>query len=100
VTDGLGFFELLRLAEELGSELMMAVQDGQHAGLGGHYPPDSVYAPYVQGAVDMLEFATGGASSVWGRQRAAMGHSSPFTLHRVEIGKETAKELATLWLAA
>ena len=34
VTDGLGFFELLQLAEELGRELSMAVQDGQHRGPG------------------------------------------------------------------
>ena len=37
MTDGLGFFELLQLAEELGSELSMAVQDGQHSGPGGHF---------------------------------------------------------------
>ena len=88
VTDGLGFFELLMLAEALDSELLMAVQDGQHSGPGGQYPPDEDYGKYIQGAVDMLEFATGDISTRWGRVRATMGHEAPFPLRRVEIGNE------------
>ena len=36
VTDGLGFFELLRFAEVMESKIMMAVQDGQHDGPGNN----------------------------------------------------------------
>ena len=86
MTDGLGFFELLQLAEELGSELSMAVQDGQHSGPGGHYTLDADYPPLLQDAQDLLEFASGSAeSSTWGKQRAAMGHPAPFRLRKVEV---------------
>jgi alpha-N-arabinofuranosidase len=98
VTDGLGFYELLRLGEELGSELAMAVQDGQHSGAGRHYTSDADYPTLLEDAVDMLEFASGddggdgggGNASVsrWSKLRAAMGHAAPFPMRRVEIGAE------------
>ena len=51
---GQGMFDaadqVLQLAEELGSELSMAVQDGQHSGPGGHYTLDSDYPPLLQDA--------------------------------------------------
>jgi alpha-L-arabinofuranosidase len=88
VTDGLGFFELMLLAEEVGTELQMAVQDAQHEGPGGSYPPDGAYEKFVQGALDMMEFATGSPSSPWGRRRVEMGRTAPFMLRRVEVGNE------------
>ena len=91
VTDGLGFYELLRLGEVLGSELAMAVQDGQHSGAGRHYTSDADYPTLVEDAVDMLEFASGAGKangSRWSRLRGAMGHAAPFPMRRVEIGAE------------
>lgn len=60
---------------------------------GGHYPPDSDYGQYVTGAVDMLSFASGSAtSSAWSKLRATMGHPAPFKLWGVEIGNEEVDE--------
>lgn len=98
MTDGLGFYELLRLGEELGSEIAMAVQDGQHSGPGRHYTIDDEYPKLVTDAVDMIEFANGEANATdvnltpWAKLRQEMGHPSPFAMKRVEIGNEEVDE--------
>jgi alpha-N-arabinofuranosidase len=44
--------------------------------------------PYVQDAVDEIEYVTGNTSTTWGAQRAKDGHPDPFPLKYVEIGNE------------
>ncbi|KVI11292.1 Alpha-L-arabinofuranosidase, C-terminal [Cynara cardunculus var. scolymus] len=44
--------------------------------------------PFVQEALDGIEFARGDPNSTWGSVRAAMGHPEPFTLKYVAIGNE------------
>ncbi len=44
--------------------------------------------PYVQDALDEIEYVTGDASTKWGARRAADGHPAPFPLTYVEIGNE------------
>lgn len=45
--------------------------------------------PYVQDALDSLEFANGPADSPWGARRAAMGRAAPFrTITYLAIGNE------------
>ena len=44
--------------------------------------------PYVQDALDLIEFANGPATSTWGAKRAAMGHPEPFGLTMMGIGNE------------
>ena len=44
--------------------------------------------PYVQDALDEIEYVTGDASTKWGAQRAKDGHPAPFELNYVEIGNE------------
>ena len=34
--------------------------------------------PYIQDALDLIEFANGPATTPWGAKRAAMGHPEPF----------------------
>lgn len=89
MTDGLGIFELLTLAEALGTEAQLSVFSGYS--MEGKYPPlngkDS--QQIVQDALDLLEFANGPADgSVWGAKRALMGRIAPFGLRRLEIGNE------------
>ena len=45
----------------------------------------SAMAPFVQEALDGIEFARG---SPWGSLRASMGHPEPFDLKIVAIGNE------------
>jgi alpha-N-arabinofuranosidase len=44
--------------------------------------------PYIQDALDLIEFANGTESTDWGRKRAALGHPAPFNLKYVGIGNE------------
>jgi len=57
--------------------------------LGGeHISPGEDLEPYVQSALDEVEYVTGDASTRWGAERVRDGHPAPFTLHYVEIGNE------------
>jgi alpha-N-arabinofuranosidase len=53
-----------------------------------HVNPGPDLEPYVQGALDEIEYVTGGADTKWGAARIANGHPEPFKLTYVEIGNE------------
>jgi alpha-L-arabinofuranosidase len=44
--------------------------------------------PYVQDALDLIEFANGDVSTKWGKVRADMGHPDPFHLKMMGVGNE------------
>ena len=44
--------------------------------------------PYVQDALDLIEFANGPVSSQWGKMRSDMGHPKPFDMKYIGIGNE------------
>ena len=44
--------------------------------------------PWVQDAVDLIQYANGDTNTTWGAQRAANGHPAPFNLQYLEIGNE------------
>jgi alpha-N-arabinofuranosidase len=44
--------------------------------------------PYIQDALDLIEFANGDANSSWGKKRADMGHPKPFNLKFLGVGNE------------
>ena len=50
--------------------------------------PGPALTPYVQDALDEIEYVTGGSDTRWGAERAKNGHPAPFTLRCVEIGNE------------
>ncbi len=50
--------------------------------------PGPELQPYVQDALDEIEYLTGDVHTPWGAQRAADGHPAPFKLEFVEIGNE------------
>ncbi|CAL9024601.1 unnamed protein product [Prunus brigantina] len=83
--DGLGYFELLQLAEDLGTLPIWVFNNGiSH----NDEVDTSSVLPFVQEALDGLEFARGNPNSTWGSLRAAMGHPEPFDLRYVGIGNE------------
>jgi alpha-L-arabinofuranosidase len=84
--DGLGLLEYLQLAEDLGVTPVMAVWAGLT--LNGTVVAQADLAPYVQDALDQIEYAIGPVSSTWGARRAADGHPAPFATPYVEIGNE------------
>ena len=53
-----------------------------------HVDPGPALEPYVQDALDEIEYVTGGADTKWGAERIKDGHPAPFPLHYVEVGNE------------
>ena len=53
-----------------------------------HVAPGTALQPFVQDALDEIEFLTGATTTKWGAARARLGHPLPFALHYVEIGNE------------
>ena len=86
-TDGLGLYEFLLWAEDMNAEPVLAVYAG-YSLKGAYVKPGPDLEPYVQDALDEIEYVTGPASSKWGSLRAKAGHPEPFKLTYVEIGNE------------
>jgi alpha-N-arabinofuranosidase len=86
-TDGLGLLEFLQWCEDLRIEPVLAVYAG-YSLRGQHVDPGTNLVPYVQDALDEIEYVAGDSKTKWGAQRAKDGHPSPFKLTYVEIGNE------------
>jgi alpha-L-arabinofuranosidase len=88
---GLGFFEFFQLCEDLGCEPLPIVNAGMACQFNsGELCPIDQLGPYIQDALDLIEFANGPATSTWGAKRAAMGHPEPFNppLRMMGVGNE------------
>jgi alpha-N-arabinofuranosidase len=86
-SDGFGLLEFLEWCEDLQMQPVLAVYAG-YSLRGEHVQPGTALQPYVDDALDEIEYVTGDASTKWGGQRAKDGHPAPFPLHYVEIGNE------------
>jgi alpha-L-arabinofuranosidase len=97
-TTGLGYFEYFQFCEDIGAKplpVLPAAVSCQNSGgtwrIGGtgqkSIPMDAMQE-YIQEVLDLIEWANGPATSVWGSKRAAAGHPAPFNLEYVGIGNE------------
>jgi alpha-N-arabinofuranosidase len=86
-SDGLGLMEFLTWTEDIGAEPLLAVFAG-YALKGETIPAGPGLQPYVDEALDEIEYLVGGTDTTWGARRARDGHPAPFKLHYVEIGNE------------
>ncbi len=89
---GLGFYEYFLLSEDMGAEPLPVLSCGlacqfQNEGEHCHVPVGDL-DPYIQDALDLIEFANGPATSTWGKVRAEMGHPAPFNMKYIGIGNE------------
>ena len=87
-SDGMGLLEFLEWCEDLRMQPVLAVYAGLALRNGGVIAPGAALAPYVQDALDEIEYVTGDAGTTWGARRAQDGHPAPFALTYVEIGNE------------
>jgi alpha-L-arabinofuranosidase len=86
---GLGFYEFFLLAEDLGAEALPIVNCGMACQFNtGELVPLDELGPYIQDALDLIEFANGAPTTTWGAKRAAMGHPEPFAMKMLGIGNE------------
>jgi alpha-L-arabinofuranosidase len=86
-TDGMGLLEFLGWCEDLKMDPVLAVYAGYSLEQ-EHVNPGADLEPYVQDALDEIEYVTGGADTKWGARRAKDGHPEPFKVTYVEIGNE------------
>jgi alpha-N-arabinofuranosidase len=86
-SDGMGLLEFLEWCEDLKIEPVLAVYAG-YSMMQEHVDPGPALEPYVQDALDEIEYAAGDTGTKWGAERAKNGHAAPFPLHYVEIGNE------------
>lgn len=89
---GLGFFEYFQLSEDLGAEPLPVLNCGLSCQYENHDPnencPVEKLQPYIDDALDLIEFANGPTDSKWGKMRSDMGHPAPFNLKFIAIGNE------------
>src|SRR5262249_43792385 len=86
-TDGLGLLEFLEWCEDMKAEPVLAVYAG-YSLRGMHVNPGPDLEPYVQEALEEIEYVSGDTGTRWGARRAKDGHPRPFKLTYVEIGNE------------
>lgn len=98
---GLGFFEYFQLCEDFGAQALPVLSVGFSCqfqkGREQVVPLDSLQ-PYIDDALDLIEFANGAATSKWGKIRADMGHPAPFNMKYLAIGNEQWGPLYAVYL--
>lgn len=107
-SDGMGLLEYLNWCEDLHLEPILAVYAGlsldgtfvvdgerhqfvfaRKRALGDFIGPGRDLEPFVQEALDEIEYITGdAATTTWGARRAKDGHPAPFKLNYIEVGNE------------
>lgn len=92
---GLGYFEYFQFCEDLGALPVPVLaagvpcQNSSDGGAGQQFGiPMEDMDEYVQDVLDLIEYANGPVTSVWGKKRAEAGHPKPFNLKYVGIGNE------------
>lgn len=86
---GIGFFEYFQLSEDLGAEPLPILGCGMACQFNtGELVPMEELGPYIQDALDLIEFANGSIETTWGKLRHEMGHPKPFNMNYIGIGNE------------
>jgi alpha-N-arabinofuranosidase len=86
---GLGFYEYFQLSEDLGAEPLPILSCGMACQFNtAELVKMEDLNPYVQDALDLIEFANGDPNTKWGKIRAEMGHPKPFNMKYIGVGNE------------
>mgnify|MGYP002610115539 FL=1 len=92
---GLGFYEYFLLSEEIGAVPLPVLNVGMACQY-QNWDNEKAHAacnaedlkPYIDDALDLIEFANGSTDTKWGKLRADMGHPEPFNMKYLGIGNE------------
>lgn len=87
-TLGLGYYEYFQFCEDIGAKALPVLPAGHNPHAGRQSTPMAEMQPWIDDALDLIEFAKGDAQSTWGSLRARMGHPAPFVLEYLGIGNE------------
>jgi alpha-N-arabinofuranosidase len=86
---GLGFYEYFQLCEDVGAEPLPILNCGMACQFNtNELVPLDQLDPYIQDALDLIEFANGSVATKWGRRRAELGHPAPFNMKLLGVGNE------------
>ena len=98
---GLGFYEFFLLSEKIGAEPLPVLSVGlacqyqnSDNDSNAHVATKDIQ-PYIDDALDLIEFCNGDTTTTWGKIRAQMGHPKPFNLKQIGIGNEQWGEMYT-----
>ncbi len=86
---GLGFYEYFQLAEDMQAAPLPILS----CGMACQFNSAEVVAmdelqPYIDDALDLIEFANGTIQTKWGKLRHQLGHPKPFNLQYIGVGNE------------
>jgi alpha-L-arabinofuranosidase len=97
-TAGLGYFEYFQFCEDIGAKPLPVVPAAvscqnsggtwRIGGTGQKALSASEMDEYIQEVLDLIEWANGPVTSVWGAKRAAAGHPESFNLEYIGVGNE------------
>jgi alpha-N-arabinofuranosidase len=83
----MGLLEFLIWCQDMGAEPLLGVYAG-YSLEGDHVDAGPLLQPYVEDALEEIEYIIGDTNTYWGAKRAADGHPEPFKLSYVEVGNE------------
>ncbi|QYR22779.1 carbohydrate binding domain-containing protein [Paenibacillus sp. sptzw28] len=90
-TLGLGYYEYFLFCEDISAKPIPILPGGYDP----HHKrivPLGELQPWIDDALDLIEFACGDSSTEWGALRAELGHPEPFGLEYIGIGNEEVGE--------
>lgn len=86
-TLGLGYYEYFQFCEDIDAKPIPVLPGGWDPHHRRAVDFDKLQ-PWVDDALDLIEFANGDSSTLWGSKRAELGHPAPFGLEYIAIGNE------------
>ncbi len=90
-TLGLGFYEYFLFCEDIGAKPVPVLPAGYDPHHHRAAPLDQLQ-PWIEDALDLIEFANGDGSTAWGKKRIELGHEASFHLEYIGIGNEEVGE--------
>ncbi|BCJ94927.1 alpha-N-arabinofuranosidase [Anaerocolumna cellulosilytica] len=90
-TLGLGYYEYFQFCEDIGAKPIPVLPGGWDPHHRRAVELDRLQ-PWIDDALDLIEFANGDSNTVWGKKRAELGHEAPFGLEYIAIGNEEVGE--------
>ncbi|RAL64970.1 hypothetical protein DID88_001560 [Monilinia fructigena] len=91
ITDGLGLIEYMNWCTDLEVEPILGIWSGLYLNdykTPANVVPEEDLQPYVDDALNELEFLLGDTSTTYGALRASLGYPDPWKINYVEVGNE------------
>ncbi len=86
-TLGLGYYEYFLFCEDIGTKPLPVLPAAYNPHRHIQAPIDELQ-PWIDDALDLIEFANGDVDTKWGKVRLDLGHPKPFNMEYLAIGNE------------